>query len=44
MVEYIYIASAALFILALKWMSQVKTARRGNWAGIAAMSRGAEPL
>jgi NAD(P) transhydrogenase subunit beta len=38
MVEYIYIASAALFILALKWMSQVKTARRGNWAGIAAMT------
>jgi H+-translocating NAD(P) transhydrogenase subunit beta len=38
MVQYIYIASAALFILALKWMSQVKTARRGNWAGIAAMT------
>jgi NAD(P) transhydrogenase subunit beta len=37
-VEYVYIASAALFVLALKWMGQVKTARRGNWAGIAAMS------
>jgi NAD(P) transhydrogenase subunit beta len=38
MVEFIYLASAALFILALKWMSQVKTARRGNWAGMAAMT------
>ena len=37
-VDYIYLASAALFILALKWMGQVKTARRGNWAGTAAMA------
>jgi H+-translocating NAD(P) transhydrogenase subunit beta len=36
-VEYSYLASAALFILALKWMGQVKSARRGNWAGTAAM-------
>src|SRR5262249_38132068 len=36
-VQYVYLASAALFILALKWMGQVKTARRGNWAGTAAM-------
>jgi len=34
---YVYLASAALFILSLKWMSQVKTSRRGNWAGTAAM-------
>jgi NAD(P) transhydrogenase subunit beta len=33
----VYLASAALFILSLKWMGQVKTARRGNWAGTAAM-------
>jgi NAD(P) transhydrogenase subunit beta len=33
-----YLAASALFILALKWMSQVKTARRGNWAGTAAMA------
>jgi NAD(P) transhydrogenase subunit beta len=37
LVQYLYLASAALFILALKWMSQVKTARRGNWAGVLAM-------
>ncbi len=37
LVQYIYLAAAALFILALKWMGQVKTARRGNWAGSAAM-------
>ena len=37
-VNYVYLASAALFILALKWMGQVKTARRGNWAGTAAMT------
>ncbi len=36
-VQYVYLASAALFILSLKWMGQVKTARHGNWAGIAAM-------
>ncbi|HEX7477778.1 MAG TPA: NAD(P)(+) transhydrogenase (Re/Si-specific) subunit beta [Polyangiales bacterium] len=36
-VQFVYLASAALFILSLKWMGQVKTARRGNWAGIAAM-------
>ena len=36
-VQYVYLASAALFILSLKWMGQVKTARRGNWAGTAAM-------
>jgi NAD(P) transhydrogenase subunit beta len=36
-VQFVYLASAALFVLALKWMAQVKTARRGNWAGTAAM-------
>jgi H+-translocating NAD(P) transhydrogenase subunit beta len=37
LVHYVYLASAALFILSLKWMGQVRTARRGNWAGMAAM-------
>jgi NAD(P) transhydrogenase subunit beta len=37
LVQYVYLASAALFILSLKWMGQVRTARRGNWAGMAAM-------
>jgi H+-translocating NAD(P) transhydrogenase subunit beta len=36
-VQYVYLASASLFVLSLKWMGQVKTARRGNWAGVAAM-------
>ncbi len=31
-VGYLYVASAILFVLALKWMSEVKTAW-GNWAG-----------
>lgn len=33
LVLYIYVASAALFVLSLKWMSEVKTSRRGNIAG-----------
>src|SRR5213083_3374147 len=33
MVNYIYIVSAALFILSLKWMSSPPTARRGVFAG-----------
>ncbi|MET0384543.1 MAG: NAD(P)(+) transhydrogenase (Re/Si-specific) subunit beta [Polyangiales bacterium] len=37
LVQFVYLGSAALFILSLKWMGQVKTARRGNWAGTAAM-------
>ncbi len=35
--SYTYLASAFLFILSLKWMSQVKTSRSGNYAGTAAM-------
>lgn len=31
--EYVYTASAVLFILSLKWMSEVKTSRLGNLAG-----------
>jgi NAD(P) transhydrogenase subunit beta len=30
---YIYIVSAALFVLSLKWMSSPASARRGVWAG-----------
>ena len=33
MVSYIYIVSAALFILSLKWMNSPATARRGVFAG-----------
>lgn len=35
--DYTYILSAFLFIMSLKWMSKVKTSRRGNYAGTAAM-------
>src|SRR6266508_4614464 len=33
LVNYIYIVSAALFILSLKWMNSPATARRGVFAG-----------
>ena len=33
LVQYIYIVSAALFILSLKWMNSPATARRGVFAG-----------
>jgi NAD(P) transhydrogenase subunit beta len=35
--QYVYLASAALFVLSIKWMGQVRTSRRGNWAGSLAM-------
>jgi NAD(P) transhydrogenase subunit beta len=35
--QYVYLAGAALFILSLKWMGQVRSSRRGNWAGTLAM-------
>lgn len=37
-VHLIYLVSTALFILSLKWMSDPKTARRGVFAGVAAMT------
>jgi NAD(P) transhydrogenase subunit beta len=36
-IHFIYMASAACFILALKWLSSVPTARRGVITGIAGM-------
>lgn len=36
-VSYLYVAAAILFVLSLRWMNEVKTARRGNWAGCAGM-------
>ncbi len=35
--EYLFLTSAVLFILSIKWMSAVKTSRWGNWAGTAAI-------
>ena len=37
LVGYLYVLAAVLFILSLKWMSEVKTSRRGNWAGAGGM-------
>jgi NAD(P) transhydrogenase subunit beta len=36
--DYLYLIAAILFVLSLKWMSQVRSSRWGNWAGIAATS------
>ncbi|HNW61073.1 MAG TPA: NAD(P)(+) transhydrogenase (Re/Si-specific) subunit beta [bacterium] len=33
LIGYCYVIAAVLFILSLKWMSEVQTSRRGNWAG-----------
>src|SRR6266545_502130 len=35
--QYVYLVGAALFVLSIKWMGQVRTSRRGNWAGSLAM-------
>ena len=37
-VEYLYILSIVLFILSLRWMSEVKTSRLGNWSATAGMA------
>ena len=37
LIQFLYLAAAALFVLSIKWMGHVKTARRGNWAGTLAM-------
>jgi H+-translocating NAD(P) transhydrogenase subunit beta len=35
--QYVYLVGAALFVLSIKWMGQVRTSRKGNWAGSLAM-------
>ena len=37
-VEYLYVLSVVLFILSLRWMSEVKTSRLGNWSATAGMA------
>ncbi len=37
-VEFLYIVSIVLFVLSLRWMSEVKTSRLGNWSGTAGMA------
>lgn len=36
--EYVYVLSAVLFVLSLRWMSDVKTSRKGNVAGAVGMA------
>ncbi|HJM36620.1 MAG: NAD synthetase [Dehalococcoidales bacterium] len=36
-IQYLYVIAIILFVLSLRWMSEVRTSRRGNWAGAAAM-------
>ena len=36
--EYLYVLSIVLFILSLRWMSEVKTSRLGNWSATAGMA------
>jgi NAD(P) transhydrogenase subunit beta len=35
--QYLYVLAIVLFILSLRWMSEVKTSRRGNWAAAVGM-------
>ncbi len=37
LVQYLYVLAIILFVLSLRWMSDVKTSQRGNWAGTAGM-------
>ncbi|MHB8567608.1 MAG: NAD(P)(+) transhydrogenase (Re/Si-specific) subunit beta [Nitrososphaerales archaeon] len=37
LVAYLYVIAIVLFILSLRWMSEVKTSQRGNWAGVGGM-------
>ncbi len=38
LVSYLYVVSVVLFILSLRWMSEVKTSQRGNWAGASGLA------
>src|SRR5271155_4258574 len=37
-VEYLYILAIVFFVISLKWMSEVKTSRQGNWIAAAGMT------
>ncbi len=37
-VEYLYVLAIILFVLSLKWMSEVRTSRWGNWAASSGMA------
>ena len=37
-VEYLYILAIVFFVVSLKWMSEVKTSRYGNWIAASGMA------
>ncbi len=37
LVSYLYVISIVLFVLSLRWMSEVKTSRIGNWSAATGM-------
>ena len=37
-VAYLYVVAVVLFVLSLRWMSEVRTAQRGNWSAVAGMA------
>ena len=38
LVEYLYIVAIIFFVISLKWMSEVKTSRYGNWIAASGMA------
>ncbi len=36
-VAYLYVLAIVMFVLSLRWLSEVKTSRQGNWAATAGM-------
>jgi NAD(P) transhydrogenase subunit beta len=37
-VDYLYVASIVLFVLSLRWLSEVRTSRYGNWAAASGLA------
>jgi H+-translocating NAD(P) transhydrogenase subunit beta len=37
-VEYLYVLAIVFFVISLKWMSEVKTSRHGNWIAASGMA------
>ena len=38
LVEYLYVLAVVFFVLSLKWMSEVRTSRQGNWIAATGMA------
>ncbi|MDA4114161.1 MAG: NAD(P)(+) transhydrogenase (Re/Si-specific) subunit beta, partial [Thaumarchaeota archaeon] len=37
-VEYLYVVAVLFFVISLKWLSEVKTSRYGNWIAASGMA------